>query len=120
MKDDVYNGYYIPGGVFRLRDALNFSELVLRRNGHWKCLVSSCLGRASMMLQHCCRAILHDEKDYPNPLTFDPERFMKKEGQQLPPDLTIAFGFGRRFVSLFESDDTRKLMNVTVSVLVVI
>ncbi|KAK0215176.1 cytochrome P450, partial [Armillaria nabsnona] len=50
---------------------------------------------ASMMLQHCCRVILHDKKDYPNPLTFDPEHFMKKEGQQLPPDPTIAFGFGR-------------------------
>ncbi|KAK0480174.1 cytochrome P450 [Armillaria novae-zelandiae] len=41
-------------------------------------------------------AILHDEKDYPNPLTFDPERFMQKEDQQLPPDPTVAFGFGRR------------------------
>ncbi|KAK0194040.1 cytochrome P450 [Armillaria mellea] len=41
-------------------------------------------------------AILHDEKAYPNPLVFDPERFMEKEGQQLPPDPTSAFGFGRR------------------------
>ncbi|KAK0205026.1 cytochrome P450 [Desarmillaria ectypa] len=47
-------------------------------------------------------AILHDEKDYPNPLVFDPDRFMKKDGQQLPPDPTIAFGFGRRSVSFFE------------------
>ncbi|SJL09908.1 uncharacterized protein ARMOST_13289 [Armillaria ostoyae] len=63
MKDDVYKGYYIPGGATVIGNA-------------W--------------------AILHDEKDYPNPLMFDPERFMKKEGQQLPPDPTIAFGFGRR------------------------
>ncbi|KAK0236165.1 cytochrome P450 [Armillaria nabsnona] len=63
VKDDVYKGYYIPGGATVIGNT-------------W--------------------AILHDEKYYPNPLTFDPERFMKKEGQQLPPDPTIAFGFGRR------------------------
>lgn len=45
-----------------------------------------------------CRAILHDEKAYPDPFTFRPERFMK--GDQLDssiqdPELA-AFGFGRR------------------------
>ncbi|PBK75824.1 cytochrome P450 [Armillaria solidipes] len=41
-------------------------------------------------------AILHDEKDYPNPLVFDPERFMPKDGKELQPEPTAAFGFGRR------------------------
>ncbi|KAK0446303.1 cytochrome P450, partial [Armillaria borealis] len=41
-------------------------------------------------------AILHDEKDYPNPLVFDPERFMSAEGKERQPEPIAAFGFGRR------------------------
>ncbi|KAF7977304.1 hypothetical protein HWV62_4283 [Athelia sp. TMB] len=43
-------------------------------------------------------ALLHDEKTYPNPLAFNPERFLK-DGQLDPnvqdPDV-VAFGYGRR------------------------
>ncbi|PBK75813.1 cytochrome P450 [Armillaria solidipes] len=41
-------------------------------------------------------AILHDEKDYPNPLVFDPSRFMPEDGKEPQPEPTAAFGFGRR------------------------
>ncbi|KAK1230180.1 hypothetical protein PQX77_006724 [Marasmius sp. AFHP31] len=43
-------------------------------------------------------AILHDEDLYgPNTLAFNPDRFIKKDGKELPPDPEpIAFGFGRR------------------------
>ncbi|KAF9462161.1 cytochrome P450 [Collybia nuda] len=43
-------------------------------------------------------AILHDEKIYPEPFEFKPERFLQEEGKDLPPDpIAIgAFGFGRR------------------------
>ncbi|SJL09788.1 related to cytochrome P450 CYP2 subfamily [Armillaria ostoyae] len=41
-------------------------------------------------------AILHDEKDYPNPLIFDPNRFMPEDGKEPQPEPTAAFGFGRR------------------------
>lgn len=49
------------------------------------------------------RAILHDEKTYPDPFTFNPERFLK-DGK-LDPSVTApevaAFGYARRiwFVS---------------------
>ncbi|KAL0945852.1 hypothetical protein HGRIS_012135 [Hohenbuehelia grisea] len=42
-------------------------------------------------------AILHDEHDYPDPFTFNPDRFMK--GGELNPDAkdpTASFGHGRR------------------------
>ncbi|KAK0223378.1 cytochrome P450 [Armillaria fumosa] len=42
------------------------------------------------------KAILHDEKHHPNPLIFDPERFMPEDGKELQPQPTAAFGFGRR------------------------
>ncbi|KAK0500314.1 cytochrome P450 [Armillaria luteobubalina] len=41
-------------------------------------------------------AMLHDEKDYPNPHVFDPERFISAEGKETQPEPTAAFGFGRR------------------------
>ncbi|PBL03382.1 cytochrome P450 [Armillaria gallica] len=41
-------------------------------------------------------AILHDEKDYPNPLVFNPDRFMPENGKELQPNPIAAFGFGRR------------------------
>ena len=44
------------------------------------------------------RAIFHNEKLYgPDTLAFNPDRFIKREGKELPPDPEpIAFGFGRR------------------------
>lgn len=46
----------------------------------------------------CYRSILHDDKAYPEPMTYNPDRFMK-DGK-LDPDVqdpTLAcFGFGRR------------------------
>ncbi|KAK0501134.1 cytochrome P450 [Armillaria luteobubalina] len=41
-------------------------------------------------------AILHDEKNYPNPLVFDPDRFIPQDGKEAQPEPTVAFGFGRR------------------------
>jgi len=42
-------------------------------------------------------AMLHDEKEYPEPFAFKPERWLLKEGQPEPlhPN-KVAFGFGRR------------------------
>ena len=45
------------------------------------------------------RAILHDEKHYPDPHTFNPDRFLNPDGaldaNMLDPE-EAAFGFGRR------------------------
>ncbi|KAF5359067.1 hypothetical protein D9758_004799 [Tetrapyrgos nigripes] len=50
-----------------------------------------------------CWAILHDEQVYPDPMTYDPSRFMKSKGatseEEIPPQPDAAlygFGFGRR------------------------
>ncbi|ESK95318.1 cytochrome p450 [Moniliophthora roreri MCA 2997] len=42
-------------------------------------------------------AIMHDDAIYPDPSAFNPERFVKQEGKELPPHPEqFAFGFGRR------------------------
>ena len=45
--------------------------------------------------------IVRDEKIYPDPYTFDPERFVEKSNDNVPtkqPDPTqYIFGFGRRW-----------------------
>ncbi|KAG5644264.1 hypothetical protein DXG03_008749 [Asterophora parasitica] len=44
------------------------------------------------------QAMLHDEKEYPDPFTFNPDRFMKDgklNGDTRDPS-PVAFGFGRR------------------------
>ncbi len=48
------------------------------------------------------RAILHDEKVFPNPSTFDPTRFLTPSGELrtegvLDPEVVVTFGFGRRY-----------------------
>lgn len=44
------------------------------------------------------RAMLHDEDAYPDPLTFNPDRFMKdgKLDPEVRDPATAAFGYGRR------------------------
>lgn len=46
-----------------------------------------------------CRAILHDEKHYPDPLTYNPDRYFRPDGTFNPDVLdpsVAAFGYGRR------------------------
>ncbi|KAG7451844.1 cytochrome P450 [Guyanagaster necrorhizus] len=40
-------------------------------------------------------AMLHDEKDYLNPLVFDPNQFISQERKECEPEPTVAFGFER-------------------------
>ncbi|KAF8970728.1 cytochrome P450 [Flammula alnicola] len=64
-QDDVYDGYFIPGGTTVIANA-------------W--------------------AMLHNPEVYPEPETFNPDRFLAGEGRTPQPDPRAcgAFGFGRR------------------------
>ena len=49
------------------------------------------------MLINFTRVMLHDEEMYSHPDTFNPDRFIPKEGEDPPRDpMAVAFGFGRR------------------------
>lgn len=44
------------------------------------------------------RTMLHDDHVYTHPECFMPERFFDKNGQLNNDDVSVAFGFGRRYV----------------------
>lgn len=49
------------------------------------------------MIYVIARAMSRDERRYPNPHAFNPERFFNDDGSLKPNDvLHIAYGFGRR------------------------
>lgn len=95
MQDDVYQGYLIPAGTFIFTNvwyaSLNTSLLLFRP------LIS--LVRS--------RGILHDEKHFPEPSTFNPDRWLDYSDPAHPriavddpsgpiDPYIVALGYGRR------------------------
>ena len=81
--EDCYRGYRIPAGSIVIGNA--WLVWILSQN---------LLGLIVCLL----RAIFYDEKMYPAPETFNPDRVMK-DGKLDPNVLDpkhVAFGFGRR------------------------
>ncbi|EIM85782.1 cytochrome P450 [Stereum hirsutum FP-91666 SS1] len=69
-EDDIFEGYFIPKGI------------------------------RSFYLGENSWAMLHDPVKYPDPESFQPERFLTPTGEfKDDPDIAAAFGFGRRRVS---------------------
>jgi hypothetical protein len=84
--DDIYEGKFLPSGSLVLGNA-------------WYATLH---GSAHFADRHPHRAMLNDEKMYPRPEIFNPDRFLK-DGK-LDPNIrspeTVAFGFGRRYAQL--------------------
>lgn len=86
-EDDVYNGFYLPKGTLVVANTWYVHRVHI--GTHVLTLFYSCLARA----------ILHDEKAYPNPSNYNPDRFLLADGTLDPAvrDPSVAaFGFGRR------------------------
>jgi len=43
----------------------------------------------------------HDERVYPEPFAFKPERFFDNNGDLNDDDRILAYGFGRRYIAYF-------------------
>lgn len=85
--DDVYKGYHIPHGSIVIPNVWYEHPRSLLRHPQVNAGLSA------------YRAILHDEREYPDPFAFKPERFMKdgKLNKAIrDPETAGFFGYGRR------------------------
>ncbi len=84
-KDDEYKGYHIPKGALMIGNAwwVYFRTFCLLPGNIYLCMSGRCS---------------HDEDDYPDPMAFRPERFLKegKLDTSVRDPSQMAFGFGRR------------------------
>ncbi|KAJ7493339.1 cytochrome P450 [Mycena galericulata] len=79
-EDNVHEGYFFPKGSLVLTNIW-----LVRSPSH------------QYILLILLRKMAHDPRVYTNPMTFEPERFIAKEGKE--PELDprdLSFGFGRR------------------------
>ena len=83
MEDDIYKGMFIPAGATVIENIWSV---------HY-------FGRGQMYSNVWGRGVCYDKNVYPEPETFNPERFLTKDGKIDPsvkdPEARI-FGSGRR------------------------
>jgi cytochrome P450 len=82
-EDDIHDGYYIPKGSLIIPNIWLVHRPVTSTE--------------STNVLKCGRFMLNDPQTYANPLEFNPERFLSKDGKEPETDpRTLCFGFGRR------------------------
>lgn len=100
-SDDIYKGYYIPKGKCAIQ--IMSARLCLNK----QCLMSPGTAVTSNIWYvgvppgidnrlYLHRAITRDSNKYPDPDTFNPNRFFDDNGELNDDDVGYVFGFGRR------------------------
>ncbi|KAI6142730.1 cytochrome P450 [Pisolithus tinctorius] len=99
--DDIHNGYYIPRGTLVISNI-------------WQMTID-----AVMQYGRLYRGMLHDPSIYPDPMEFNPNRFLPGEGKPLQTDpRNICFGFGRRICPGLHLADASVWLTVAMSLAV--
>jgi len=81
MEDDIYRGWRIPKGSVVLANV-------------WCVILFYTKNKHLVYAAFLDRNIMHDEKIYTNPYTFNPDRFLGPTPDRDPA--SFVFGYGRR------------------------
>ena len=85
-----------------LLDIFHLSRSSYLKKIRYNCLRERVVGILFALLDggiditECRRAMTHDESMYPDPYTFNPERFFDENGKLNDDNRVLAYGFGRR------------------------
>lgn len=92
IHEDIYEGFHIPAGEMLFWDCMTIglraTYLQNQDNYNWQRLARSTSFLRVNTNAVLSRAILHDKDMYPEAMPFQPERFLKQEGKELPTDPT--------------------------------
>jgi cytochrome P450 len=84
--DDTYEGYLIPKGALVMPNIWSVAS----------CLSLLAAASAKLMQALGYRLFTHDADVYPDPMRFNPDRFMDPSSTPPPDPRDYVFGFGRR------------------------
>jgi hypothetical protein len=97
--NDVYKGYFIPKGLYHVLIYQKQKSLTHQPPGvvvignTWEAYYLDT--EVLKMMKHF-RAMTHDEKKYPSPDEFKPERFLHEDGSLTNDTMPLGYGWGRR------------------------
>ncbi|KAJ8592289.1 cytochrome P450 [Rhizopogon salebrosus TDB-379] len=97
--NDVYKGYFIPKGLYHVLIYQKQKSLTHQPPGvvvignTWEAYY---LDTEVLKMTKHFRAMTHDEKKYPSPDEFKPERFLHEDGSLTNDTMPLGYGWGRR------------------------
>lgn len=100
QEDTVLNGYVIPKNVSEQINRSFFSKTLLNETSRIQYNIHTIVHWEILLLQTCVLlngyTMGYNEKYFPDPESFKPERWLRSSGDEKHPFAMLPFGFGSR------------------------